>query len=32
MTMMAGSPAVEDNKGGLHVCMPKGFSEDVEPP
>ena len=32
MAMMAGEPAVEDNKGELSVCMPNGFPEDVEPP
>ena len=30
--MMAGGPAVEENKGELSVCMPSGFPEDVEPP
>ena len=32
MAMMAGGPAVEDNKGELRVCMASGFPEDVEPP
>ena len=32
MAMMAGGPAVEENKWGLSVCMPSGFPEDVEPP
>ena len=32
MAMMAGGPAVEENKGESNVCMPSGFQEDVEPP
>ena len=32
MAMMAGGPAVEENKGGSNVCMPSGFPEDVQPP
>ena len=32
MAMMAGGPAVEENKGELSVRMMSGFSEDVEPP
>ena len=32
MAMMAGGPAVEDNKGKLRVCMLSVFPEDVEPP
>ena len=32
MAMIAGGPAVEENKGKLSVCMPSDFPEDVEPP
>ena len=32
MAMMAGGPAVEENKGESNVCMPSYISEDVEPP
>ena len=32
MAMMAGGPAVKENKGGLSVCMSNGFPEDVGPP
>ena len=32
MAMMAGGPAVEDNKGESNVCMPSGFPEYIEPP
>ena len=32
MAMMAGGPAVEENKRESNVCMPRGFQEDVEPP
>ena len=32
MVMMAGGPAVEENKGELSACMSSGFPEDVEPP
>ena len=32
MAMMAGGPAVGENKGELSVCMPSGFPEDAEPP
>ena len=31
VALMAGGPAAE-NKGGLSVCMPSSFPEDVEPP
>ena len=30
--MVAGKPAVEENKRKLSVCMPSGLPEDVEPP
>ena len=32
MTMIAGGPTEEENKGELRVCMPSGFPEDAEPP
>ena len=32
MAILAGRPAVEENKGELSVRMPSGFPEDVEPP
>ena len=32
MAMMAGRPAVEENKGESNVCMPSGVPEDLEPP
>ena len=32
MAMMAGEPAMDDNKGESNECMPSGFPEDVEPP
>ena len=31
MAMIAGAPAVEENKEEMSVCMPSGFPEDVEP-
>ena len=32
MAMMAGGPVVEQIEGGLSVCMPSVFPEDVQPP